>query len=133
MPMVSRNHEEFEQPQTLSGDPEFQALRRVRRRTGLRLTLVAVGGFLLYVLLSSFTPGLMNSSVAGYLTLGLALGLGQFVLMAVVARRHVVHMRTHVDPVVRGLGYRLRRPPGENRQRPTGPTTAHRTQGQRTW
>ncbi|MGW2521406.1 DUF485 domain-containing protein [Streptomyces sp. NPDC001617] len=97
------------------------------------MTVIGVGGFLLYVLLSSFTPGLMNSSLSGHLTLGLALGLGQFVLMAVIARRYVVHMRTRVDPVVRGFRCQPRSRPGESRQRPTEPQTSHRTEGYRTW
>jgi hypothetical protein len=45
----------------------------------------------------------MNSPLSGHLTLGLALGLGQFVLMAVIVWRHLVHMRTRVTPVTRGL------------------------------
>jgi len=98
------------------------------------LTVTAIGGFLLYVLLSSFTPGLMNSSLSGHFTLGLALGLGQFVLMAVVAWRYLVHMRTRVDPVVRSLRCRPRVRPGEgSRQHPTEPQHPYRTQGYRTW
>jgi uncharacterized membrane protein (DUF485 family) len=84
-------------------DPAYQSLRRAHRRFGVRSTAVAVGGFLLYVLLSSFAPALMNRSLSGHLTLGLALGLGQFVLMAVIVRRHLVHMRTRVAPIARGL------------------------------
>ncbi|WP_328744342.1 DUF485 domain-containing protein [Streptomyces sp. NBC_00285] len=45
----------------------------------------------------------MNTSLSGHLTIGLALGLGQFVLMGVIVWRYLVHMRTHVTPVVRGL------------------------------
>jgi uncharacterized membrane protein (DUF485 family) len=87
----------------VSHDPAYQALRRAHRRFGVRSTAAAVGGFLLYVLLSSFVPDLMNSSLSGRLTLGLALGLGQFVLMAVIVWRYLVHMRTRVTPVARGL------------------------------
>ncbi|MFF0015627.1 DUF485 domain-containing protein [Streptomyces sp. NPDC005374] len=87
----------------MSRDPAYQSLRRAHRRFGVRATGVAVGGFLLYVLLSSFLPGLMNTSLSGHLTIGLALGLGQFVLMGVIVWRYLVHMRTHVTPVVRGL------------------------------
>jgi len=78
-------------------------LRHGHRRFGVRATVVAVGGFLLYVLLSSFAPALMNTPVSGHLTIGLALGLGQFVLMGVIVWRYLVHMRTQVDPLVRGL------------------------------
>jgi uncharacterized membrane protein (DUF485 family) len=87
----------------VSHDPAYQSLRRAHRRFGSRATAVAVGGFLLYVLLSGFAPGLMNSTLSGHLTLGLALGLGQFVLMAVIVWRYLVHMRTRVTPVTRGL------------------------------
>ncbi|WP_020138256.1 DUF485 domain-containing protein [Streptomyces sp. 351MFTsu5.1] len=87
----------------MSGLPAYQELRRTHRRFGVRATAVAVGGFLLYVLLSSFLPGLMNTPLSGHLTVGLALGLGQFVLMGVIVWRYLVHVRTDVTPVVRGL------------------------------
>lgn len=87
----------------VSRQPAYQALRRTHRRFGVRATAVAVGGFLLYVLLSSFLPGLMNTSLSGHVTVGLALGLGQFVLMGVIVWRYLVHVRTDVTPVVRGL------------------------------
>lgn len=88
---------------TVSREPAYQSLRRTHRRFGVRATALAVGGFLLDVLLSSFLPALMNTTLSGHLTIGLALGLGQFVLMGVIAWRYLVHMRTHVTPVVRGL------------------------------
>jgi uncharacterized membrane protein (DUF485 family) len=89
--------------QSVSRQPAYQSLRRDHRRFGVRATAVAVGGFLLYVLLSSFVPGLMNTPVSGHLTIGLALGLGQFVLMGVIVWRYLLHLRTRVTPVVRGL------------------------------
>ncbi|MFI0514995.1 DUF485 domain-containing protein [Streptomyces sp. WSLK1-5] len=89
--------------QPVSRRPAYQSLRHGHRRFGVRATAVAVGGFLLYVLLSSFAPGLLNTSLSGHLTIGLALGLGQFALMGLIVWRYLVHMRTQVDPVVRGL------------------------------
>jgi uncharacterized membrane protein (DUF485 family) len=89
--------------QSVSRQPAYQSLRRDHRRVGVRATAGAVGGFLLYVLLSSFVPGLMNTPVSGHLTIGLALGLGQFVLMGVIVWRYLLHLRTRVTPVVRGL------------------------------
>ncbi|WTT97458.1 DUF485 domain-containing protein [Streptomyces sp. NBC_00076] len=88
---------------SVSHDPAYESLRRAHRRFSVRATAVAVGGFLSYVLLSSFVPDLMNVSLSGHFTLGLALGLGQFVLMAVIVWRYLVHMRTRVAPVARGL------------------------------
>ncbi|MFK4106910.1 DUF485 domain-containing protein [Streptomyces sp. NPDC019531] len=101
----------------MSRQPAYQSLRRTHRRFGVRATAAAVGGFLLYVLLSSFLPGLMNTSLSGHLTIGLALGLGQFVLMAVIAWRYLVHMRTRVTPVVRGLRGLVRHQEATERER----------------
>jgi uncharacterized membrane protein (DUF485 family) len=101
-PYSETPHEPAERP-SVARDPAYQALRRAHRQFGVKATAVAVGGFLLYVLLSSFVPGLMNRSLSGHLTIGLALGLGQFVLMGVIVWRYLQHHRTRVTPVVRGL------------------------------
>ncbi|QUC63510.1 DUF485 domain-containing protein [Streptomyces sp. A2-16] len=103
--------------QSVSREPSYQALRSSHRRFGVRATAVAVGGFLLYVLLSSFLPALMNTPVSGHLTIGLALGLGQFVLMGVIVWRYLVHMRTRVTPVVRGLRGLVRHHESAGRER----------------
>jgi uncharacterized membrane protein (DUF485 family) len=89
--------------------PEFHSLRRAQRRFGVVATLLSAGGFLVYVLLSQYAPGPMNQRLLGHLTLGLALGLGQFVVMGVTAWCYLRHMRTRVDPLVRGLGAQLHR------------------------
>ncbi|MEV6946620.1 DUF485 domain-containing protein [Streptomyces sp. NPDC051172] len=117
----------------ISQSPEFQLLRRAHRRSGVRMTALAVGGFLLYVLLSSFTPGLMNTSLHGHLTLGLALGLGQFVVMALIARRHIVRMRTQVDPIARGFRTQAHRRQSEQASRPAPSPSPRPTEGYRTW
>ncbi|MER5936621.1 DUF485 domain-containing protein [Streptomyces sp. NPDC001928] len=113
----------------ISEDPEFRSLRRAQRRFGVRATLLSVGGFLLYVLLSHTLPGLMNERLTGNLTLGLALGLGQFVVMGLTAWWYVRHMRTRVDPLARGLSSRLH-------QHESGPLRAPAqpgSRGYRTW
>ncbi|MFF9118664.1 DUF485 domain-containing protein [Streptomyces massasporeus] len=48
--------------------PDFRSLRRAQRRFGIRATILSVGGFLLYVLLSSFVPAVMNQPLFGRLT-----------------------------------------------------------------
>jgi uncharacterized membrane protein (DUF485 family) len=100
--------------------------------------VLSVGGFLLYVLLSSFTPAVMNQPLFGHLTLGLALGLAQFAIMAVTAWCYVRHMRTRVDPLARGLKSRLhqqesRRPRTAVPPHRSGQTVDHGTRGYRTW
>ncbi|MBB3074280.1 hypothetical protein FHS41_000749 [Streptomyces violarus] len=80
----------------------------------------------------------MNQPLFGHLTIGLTLGLGQFVIMGVTAWCYVRHMRSRVDPLARGLRSRQY----ENDNRHARPTTApqgtgqplqHGTRGFRTW
>ncbi|MFD4038635.1 DUF485 domain-containing protein [Streptomyces sp. NPDC058605] len=113
----------------ISEDAEFHSLRRAQRRFGVRATILSVGGFLLYVLLSHTAPGLMNQRLTGNLTLGLALGLGQFVVMGVTAWCYVRHMRTRVDPLARGLASRLRQQElgSPHAAAPHGEAGGHRT------
>ncbi|GAA2386342.1 DUF485 domain-containing protein [Streptomyces coeruleofuscus] len=131
-------HIEHAPPSRISDLPEFHSLRRAQRRFGTRATILSVGGFLLYVLLSSFVPAVMNQPLFGHLTIGLTLGLGQFVIMGVTAWCYVRHMRTRVDPLARGL--RSRQYENENRRtRPSAPPQGagqpvqHGAKGFRTW
>lgn len=124
----------------ISEDPEFHSLRRAQRRFGVRATILSVGGFLLYVLLSHSVPGLMNQRLLGDLTLGLALGLGQFVVMGVTAWCYVRYMRTRVDPLARGLGSRLDqheanslRSAAHRGESAPAPTVQPGSRGYRTW
>jgi uncharacterized membrane protein (DUF485 family) len=96
-------------------DSDFRELRQAHRSFGVKKMLLGVGSFLLYVLLSCFTPGLMDLPVFGHITVGLVLGLLQFVVMAVVARLYAVHRRTQIEPLVGRLreGVEWARQPGE--------------------
>lgn len=124
--------------QRISDLPEFHSLRRAQRRFGLRATLLSVGGFMVYVLLSHFVPNAMNTPLIGHFTLGLALGLGQFVVMGVTAWCYTRHMRTRVDPLARGLSSRLHqqenRPSAAGTPRPAaGQTVQPGSREYRTW
>ncbi|WP_345020475.1 DUF485 domain-containing protein [Streptomyces shaanxiensis] len=124
--------------QRISEDPEFHSLRRAQRRFGVRATVLSVGGFLLYVLLSHSVPDLMNQRLFGHLTLGLALGLGQFLVMAVTSWCYVRHMRTRVDPLARGLGSRLDQHEARSlrtaaSRADAGQTAPYGSRGYRTW
>lgn len=90
-------------PQSIHNSPEFHSMRSAYRSFGIAATLVSVGGFLTYVLMSSFAAGLMNQSLIGHLTIGLTLGLGQFVLMGVTIWLYVRHMRLRIDPATHRL------------------------------
>lgn len=101
----------------MTDDPEFQSLRRAQQHFGLWATVLSVGGFLLYVLLSSFAPGVMNTPVTGRLTLGLVLGLGQFLVMGVTVWAYVRYMRDRVDPSARSFRSRLQQRESAARRR----------------
>ncbi|MGW5662313.1 DUF485 domain-containing protein [Streptomyces sp. NPDC003758] len=89
--------------------PDFQSIRGAFRAFAAVAVTLVVGGFLLYVLLSSFAPGVMNQRLAGHLTVGLALGLAQFAVMALAVWRYTVHMSRRVDPAARRLRTELER------------------------
>jgi len=133
-PTYSPTYTEPPPEQTIHAHPEFQTLRNDYRRFAAVSTALAVGGFLLYVLLSNFAPGIMNQPLAGHLTLGLALGLGQFVVMGVTAWRYVRRMRTRFDPVARGLRSQLeqRRPAQHRAAEQAGPRPQSKREF-RTW
>jgi len=100
-------------------------MRSSYRRFGATAVTLAVGGFLGYVLLSSFVPEVMNQRLIGHLTLGLALGLAQFAVMALAVWRYTVHMRRRVDPIA----HRLR----ELDRRESGQPGQPRVRGYRSW
>ncbi|MBC9725981.1 DUF485 domain-containing protein [Streptomyces sp. TRM68367] len=135
-------HSEPVKSPSISDLPEFHSLRRNQYRFGALATVVSVGGFLLYVLLSSFAPALMNAPLVGRFTVGLTLGLGQFVLMAVVVWRYVRYMGERVDPVAEELNAQqqhqqqqqeARRPGMAAQRRGPGNTTHQGMRGYRTW
>jgi uncharacterized membrane protein (DUF485 family) len=84
----------------ISAQPEFRRLRSSYRTVAATATLLSTGTFLLYVVLSFFASGVMNVQLFGDVTLGLALGVLQFAVMALAAWRYVAHMSSRVDPMV---------------------------------
>jgi uncharacterized membrane protein (DUF485 family) len=78
--------------------PDFRAIRVAHRFFGIVAMAISVGGFLLFVLLSSFTPELLNQPLFGHVTVGLACGVGAFVVMGLTAWRYTLRMERHIDP-----------------------------------
>ncbi|GAA3841135.1 hypothetical protein GCM10023083_85370 [Streptomyces phyllanthi] len=107
-------------PQAIHHDPEFHAMRRAYGSFGTVAVLLAAGGFLSYVLLSSFAPDLMNLRLVGHLTVGLTLGLAQFVVMGVAAWRYTRHMSKRIDPTVRRLRAQQRQREQQQTRVPAG-------------
>ena len=65
--------------QRVQRSPEFQELRSRFRRFVFPMTALFLVWYLVYVLLAAYAHDLMSTRVSGNITVGLLLGLGQFV------------------------------------------------------
>lgn len=65
--------------QRVQRSQEFQDLRHRFRRFVFPMTALFLGWYLLYVLLAAYAHDFMSIRVAGNITVGLLMGLGQFV------------------------------------------------------
>jgi uncharacterized membrane protein (DUF485 family) len=105
-------------PTTENGEPDFAAIRanpdfvRVRRRLTrfiVPATAVFLTWYLTFVLLAAYAHDFMATRVFGSVTVGLLLGLSQFVTTVVIMLWYARFTRTKVDPEIN----ELRRQAGE--------------------
>ncbi len=94
----------YEQAQA---SPEFRALRRRLRRFVFPMSALFLGWYLAYVLLASYAKPFMATKVAGNVTVGLVLGLLQFVSTFVITTLYVRFARRAVDPAAAEIRARL--------------------------
>jgi uncharacterized membrane protein (DUF485 family) len=84
--------------------PEFVALRRRWRRFIFSMTAVFLVWFLVYVLLAAYAKGFMNTTLGDTnFTVGLVLGLLQFVSTFAIATVYVRFADKHLDPAAERL------------------------------
>ncbi|MGW4382541.1 DUF485 domain-containing protein [Kitasatospora sp. NPDC004531] len=84
---------------------EFHQLRSSFRNFAFPVTAGFVLWYLLYVLLSCYAPGLMDTKVVGNINLALVLGLLQFASTFAIAAWYARHAGRRLDPhaaVIRG-------------------------------
>jgi uncharacterized membrane protein (DUF485 family) len=95
-----------------NGAPDFAAIRdsddfrRVQRRLTRFIFPVSaafLAWYLTFVLLAAYAPGLMGNKLFGSVTVGLLLGLSQFVTTVVIMLWYARFVRTKVDPEVEEL------------------------------
>ncbi|WP_298459907.1 DUF485 domain-containing protein [uncultured Cellulomonas sp.] len=79
--------------------PEFQALRRRFRSFVFPMTALFLAWYLLYVLLAAYAPEFMGTRISGNITIGLVIGLGQFVSTFVITMVYARWANTHQDPI----------------------------------
>ncbi|MCK7621822.1 DUF485 domain-containing protein [Streptomyces sp. RS10V-4] len=77
----------------------FRELRRSHRTFAAVATTAVLSLYLLYVLLSSYAPGLMTGRVVGNLNVALFLGLAQFAATFLAAWLYTRHAHRRRDPL----------------------------------
>ena len=79
--------------------PEYVELKRRHRSFVWPLTIAFLVWYFTYVLLSSFAAEFMGTRVWGDITIGLLLGLGQFVTTFAITMAYVSYANRRVDPL----------------------------------
>lgn len=98
--------------QRMQRSPEFAALRKRWRGYIFMMSGLFLAWFLLYVLLADFAPDLVNIRLGGTnFTLGLLLGLLQFVSTFVITMAYVRYADRHLDPEAAALRRRVEETP----------------------
>ncbi|MFD8543791.1 DUF485 domain-containing protein [Streptomyces sp. NPDC059649] len=77
----------------------FRRLRRAQRVFAVVATTAVLSLYLLYVLLSSYAPGLMTGKVVGNLNVAFFLGLVQFAATFLAAWLYTRHANRRQDPL----------------------------------
>jgi uncharacterized membrane protein (DUF485 family) len=88
-------------------DPRFVELRRRFRNFVFPMTVVFLAWYLLYVLLSAFGRGFMDTKVVGHLNVAFFFGLLQFISTFVIAWAYSRFMDRRIDPTATELGAEL--------------------------
>jgi uncharacterized membrane protein (DUF485 family) len=86
---------------------KFQELRRRHRSIAFPLAIAFLAWYFLYVLLSMFAPGFMGTRVFGTITIGLLLGLAQFVTTFAITIIYARWANRVFDPLADRLGAQL--------------------------
>ncbi len=79
--------------------PRFVELKKKHRSFVWPLTIVFIVWYFAYVLLSSFATEFMATRVTGDITVGLLLGLGQFVTTFAITMGYVAYANRTLDPI----------------------------------
>lgn len=79
--------------------PKFVELKKRQRSFVFPMAIAFLVWYFAYVLLSSFAPEFMAQRVWGDITVGLILGLGQFVTTFVITMTYVSFANRRLDPL----------------------------------
>lgn len=79
--------------------PRFRELKRKHRSVVWPLTVFFLVWYFAYVLLSTYATDFMSTRVFGDVTIGLLLGLGQFVTTFAITMGYVSFANRRLDPI----------------------------------
>ena len=83
--------------------PEFIELRRRYRAFAFPMTAAFLSWYATFVLLSVFAADFMGTLVWGNISIGLIIGLGQFVSTGLITWLYVRHANRRLDPLAETL------------------------------
>jgi len=78
---------------------QFQELRRRHRSVAFPLALAFLAWYFLYVLLADYASGFMSQKLWGNITVGLVMGLLQFVSTFAITTVYVKYANRNLDPL----------------------------------
>jgi uncharacterized membrane protein (DUF485 family) len=113
MPSFSREHDfpahENDEPDyaAIAHSAEFTAVKRRLLRFAVPMSALFLMWYLGYVLLAAYAHEFMSQRVTGNVTVGLVLGLSQFVTTVVIMLCYVRFARRRVDPAIDELRARV--------------------------
>ena len=93
--------------QEVQASPEFAELRSKFRRFAFPMTAAFLVWYFAYVLLSTYAESFMNIRVFGNVSLGILLGLMQFVTTFLITWLYIRHANKNLDPLAASLRNKL--------------------------
>jgi uncharacterized membrane protein (DUF485 family) len=104
---VSENPAHANTFEEVQASPEFVALRRRFRNFVFPVTALFLAWYFSYVLLSTYAADFMSEKVFGNITVGLLLGLGQFVSTFAITMWYASWANKKFDPEAEALRDRI--------------------------
>lgn len=83
--------------------PRFAELKRRQRSFVFPFAVAFLVWYFTFVLLASFAPELMAQPVWGNITVGIIMGLGQFVTTFAITMGYVAYANRRLDPIAEEL------------------------------
>lgn len=93
--------------QEVQASAEFSELRSRFRRFAFPMTAAFLVWYFAYVVLSTYAESFMNTRVFGNVSLGIVLGLLQFVTTFLITWLYIRHANKNLDPIATKLREKL--------------------------